>query len=107
MLNKKLEVGMFVKTKGARDGKGIRKVVQIQPSPSRHLATAIMQHYDTPWRGLNVPRKLVLTPYSSEVMLEKIVGVFTVVDESIVALHKCTIDPVTLIVTPIQRKSLS
>lgn len=94
-----LEVGMFVKTKGARDGKGLRRVAAVKIDP-KWGSTAIMQHYHMPYRGPNIPRRMELSPYSSQVMLDKITHLLTVAPGGyLAAMRKCKVDPLTGTIT--------
>ena len=77
MKRSELKVGMYIKTKGARDRSGLRKIVAIEVTPY-HGTYLLVDHYK--WRpekrdGLKM-RVAERAPYASRVMLNKVVKVY-------------------------------
>lgn len=73
-----LQPGMWVRTKGARDGYGFRKIVKVRPDPF-YGCTLLVDHYKPTRRSSKLhPIRLTRAPYASEVMATKVIEVLEV-----------------------------
>jgi hypothetical protein len=80
VLDPRVVPGAFVKVTGARDGVGLRKIVEIREFEHPHWNVAVVDHYQ--WEHRTGPNgKKIFTavrkPYASEVMLSKIRIIYT------------------------------
>jgi hypothetical protein len=70
---------MWVRTKGARDGCGYRKIVKVLNGYPFYGSTLLVDHYSPRRRSSKTdPVRLVRAPYASEVMANKVIEVLSV-----------------------------